>query len=244
MIKGVFFDLGGTLLSYCNVNRTTLPILIEAVERAGEVRELELIRTAYRDASACVATVYAEKTYYLHREFFNDVFCNFLDRLDLKKNEDLLNWYEVSHREKIIDCLVSKADCEKTLEKLKSMNFYLSIVSNIDENMLQSLMEREQLTRFINDSISSERAQSCKPDKRIFELALIASGLSAKEVMFVGDSPEHDIAGAKKLGFKTTLITDGALEPPLQTGKNVPKAHYTVDSLSAFVNLISETEKY
>ena len=32
-IKGVFFDLGGTLFSYRNVARTNIPILIDSVRR-------------------------------------------------------------------------------------------------------------------------------------------------------------------------------------------------------------------
>ncbi len=32
-VKGVFFDLGGTLFSYRNVARTNIPILLETAER-------------------------------------------------------------------------------------------------------------------------------------------------------------------------------------------------------------------
>ena len=238
MIKGIFFDLGGTLFSYKNVIKTTFPILDKAVKRSGKTPNTEQIRAAYKESSSEIASEYSSKNYYLHRDFFNDVFILFLKKLDLKYDRALLKWYANYHRDQIIDCLELKTDCLDTLKKLKKNNIYTSIVSNIDEDMLNPLLEKGQILPFIDDAISSEKAQSCKPDKKIFELALERSGIKAEESFFVGDSPEHDIAGAAPFGFKTVLILDGGLEPPLQTGKNAPNATYTIASLSELTTLL------
>ncbi|MEC9248966.1 MAG: HAD family hydrolase [Pseudomonadota bacterium] len=238
MIRGIFFDLGGTLLSYKNVNKTTLPILEEAIMRSGKKLNKDKIKAAYRESSSIIAAQYATKKYYLHKHFFNDVFLRFLKTLGIDGNTELLSWYANFHREEMIDCLILKADCIETLNHLRSKGIYISIVSNIDNDMLNPLLKKENLGSLTDHTISSETARSCKPDRRIFEIALEKSTLSPKSIIFVGDSPEHDIGGAKPLGFKTALITDGGLGPPLQTGKQVPRADYTIDSLSELTALI------
>lgn len=50
-----------------------------------------------------------------------------------------------------------------------------------------------------------------KPDRRIFELLLDRLGVPAASTLFVGDSPEMDIAGARAVGMRTAWVRgDGA----------------------------------
>ena len=238
MIKGIFFDLGGTLFSYKNVTRTTFPILVEAIERAGATRENNQIKLAYKEASIEIAKYYSTKKYYLHKNFFDEVFESFLERLAINIGPDLLSWYTDHHRQEMIKCLEVKKDCLSTLQTLKEKDIYLSIVSNIDEDMLHPLIDKGNLKPLIDDAISSEKAESCKPDRVIFELALKRAGINARDSLFVGDSPEHDIAGAAPLGFTTVLILDGGLEPPLQTGKETLTADHTIASLEELNSIV------
>lgn len=49
-----------------------------------------------------------------------------------------------------------------------------------------------------------------KPDPRIYQLALgLLGGLEASEVIAVGDSMEHDIAGAAAMGIDSIFIAGG-----------------------------------
>jgi len=52
---------------------------------------------------------------------------------------------------------------------------------------------------FISDQIGIS-----KPNPKLYQLALSDMGLSAAEVMYVGDSPEHDIAPPKSIGMVAT----------------------------------------
>ena len=61
MIKGIFFDLGGTLFSYKNVTKTTFPILVDSIARTGASRDSEQIKSAYKEASQEVAEGYSSK---------------------------------------------------------------------------------------------------------------------------------------------------------------------------------------
>ena len=68
-----------------------------------------------------------------------------------------------------------------------------------------------QLAPFI---IVSEEFGYAKPDPRIFDDALKATGLTRPErVMFVGDNPVADIDGAKRFGMKTAWVRRGREYP-------------------------------
>jgi len=238
MIRGVFFDLGGTLFSYRHLPRTTMQLLQATCERLGITADREAVRHQYQQATADMTLVYADKTYYLHRDFFCDTLRRFLELLDVRASHDDIAWYEETHRLAVVDCLELKADCRETLESLRARELYLSIVSNIDEDMLTPLVERESLGRYLDHWTSSETARSCKPNPVFFAHALSLSGLAPHEVLFVGDSPEHDIVGASAAGMRTVLISDGGLPPPLQSGKNTVKPDHIIGSLSELQELI------
>lgn len=238
MTQGVFFDLGGTLFSYRNVARATLPLLIDGAERLGLARKTDDIKQAYTQAGRDVNSHYAEQDYYLHSDFFVDTFRRFAEILGGSADDDTANWYLNTHREAIVNCLVLKEDCTETLAHLKEAGLYLSVVSNIDDDMLLPLIEREGLAQYFDHWTSSESAQSCKPHRGFFEHALELSGLDAASVLFVGDSPEHDIAGANAIGMRTALVSDGGMPPPLLVGRETVAPDHHLENLSELKAII------
>lgn len=237
MFKGIFFDLGGTLVSYENVNRTHAPLLLEAGARVAPGRPPQAIKEAYGRAVQEVTAHYAEKDYYLHRDFFLDSFARCFELLEARADAATLSWYQQEHLARLRDCLVLKPDCHATLAALKARGLYLSVVSNIDDDMLEPIIAREALHTWLDHWTSSEAARSCKPHARFFEICLEKSGLAAHEVLFVGDSPEHDIDGAARMGMKTALIVNPGSEPPLQSGRARHAPDYVVEDLAALLDI-------
>ena len=93
-IRGVFFDLGGTLYSYRNLKRALAPLVLEAAERLGsDISDRKHIGRAYTDAGQAVAEIYAERSYYLHNDYFRDTFDQFARRLDCAVNDDVWQWF-------------------------------------------------------------------------------------------------------------------------------------------------------
>ena len=241
-IRGVFFDLGGTLFSYRNVARATLPLLVDAMGRLGIERDMAAVKDAYTQAGKDANLHYSQQDYYLHSDFFGTTFRRFGELLDAPIDDTLAGWYLEAHRVAIIDCLALKEDCIETLTHLKAADLYLSVVSNIDDDMLLPLVERESLQQFFHHYTSSEAARSCKPHRGFFEHALELSGLNAEEVLFVGDSPEHDIAGAHAVGMQTALVSDGGMPPPLLVGRETVAPDHTLDSLSDLIPLLTKPD--
>lgn len=238
MIKGIFFDLGGTLYTYKNVPAATTPLLYKALKKAGVVASKDQVKNAYMEATNLTIKEYSCKSYYLHESFFLAVFKSFIELLGGIAKNELNDWYIKGHRECIVNCLELKTDCISVLKTLKKKGVYISIVSNIDQDMLEPLIARDQLNKFLHHWTSSERVKSCKPDKKIFQHALKLANLRAKEILFVGDSPEHDIAGASRLGMRTILITDGGMPPPLQSGVKKVTPDFTIKELSDILGVI------
>ena len=238
MFKGIFFDLGGTLVSYHKVNRTHAPLLLEAATRMGVGENVDAVKLAYAEAVQEQTALYATKDYYLHRDFFQDSFRRCFSLLGAPIESAIEAWYQHEHVTRIRDCLEVKPDCHATLGALRAKQLYLSIASNIDDDMLDPIIEREGLARHFHDWTSSEGARSCKPHRRFFEICLEKSGLAAHDVLFVGDSPEHDIAGAHAVGMATALIVNEGIVPPLQSKQIALEPDYTIHSLSELTRLV------
>ena len=237
-IKGVFFDLGGTLFTYRNVPRQHGELLGATADRLG-LGDARALKKAYVDAMRAQTEIYAARDYYLHRDLFRDAFVDSLRRVGHEPNESLIDWYLEAHRDSVFGCLEIKPDCVETLAALRDRGLYLSIVSNIDDDMLHPLVTREGLERYLHHWTSSEEAQSCKPHRAFFESCLRKSGLAAEDILFVGDSPEHDIEGAGALGMQTALITDEGMPPPLQSGKATPEPDHRIDRLTQLISLLA-----
>lgn len=231
-LKGVFFDVGGTLFTYRHLPqaiRTLLGVLAEKLELRHEPGEL---LSQFAQANKDADKAFAERPAYLFRDYFETVFLNWLDRLESRHLHKHVDWVEALHRKHMLDAIVPMEDLAETLDRIKAMGLYMGVVSNADENQLMPLIEAGNLKHWLDHWTSSEEAQSNKPDRRFFEVALGKSGLKADQVLFVGDSPEQDIAGAHAMGMRTVLITEGSSAAPMTLGKKTPEPDFRIRRLS------------
>ena len=86
------------------------------------------------------------------------------------------------------------------------------VVSNIDRaDVLQAIKYHGLQPAGV---FTSEDAKSYKPRKELFEYALKSTGLSADEVIHIGDSLSSDIAGAASVGIKAIWVNRSNKEVP------------------------------
>lgn len=220
------------MFSYRHIARSNSNLLLEAADRMQITAEPRLIKKSFGQATDLVTQSYAAKEFYLHRDFFQDVFLRFTELLNVPYDADAHAWYRRQNHAALLDSLVLMPQCLETLHALKQAGLYLSICSNIDDDMLEPLVAREGLDRYFDHWTSSEAASVCKPHARFFEVCLAKSGLAPEHVLFVGDSPEHDIAGASAVGMQTVLIQETGQTPPLQSGRVTAAPDYTAESLA------------
>ncbi|MFP6605042.1 MAG: HAD family hydrolase [Myxococcota bacterium] len=237
--SAVFFDFGGTLFSYASFERAMRsgdgkPIFIQGAERLGVEVDRRTIAKAYGKASRAAFQKYNDQSFYLHRDLSNDTFRTFAAELGGEADEAFVEWFYDLQRDTLLESFELRADCMTTLESLREDGLSLHIVSNIDDDYLHPMVVRSGLDAVLDHWTSSEEAQSCKPDGRFFELALQKAGVAASEVLFVGDSPAHDVAGAKAMGMKTALILEAGAEPPGQFG-DLPDADHEIHALAELI---------
>ena len=85
---------------------------------------------------------------------------------------------------------------------------------------------------FISDEIGIS-----KPNPKLYETALSSLGLNAEDVMYVGDSPAHDIAPAKSIGMLTAFARRASRWTPSGAEQ---EADHVIDSFDELREILRE----
>ena len=91
-------------------------------------------------------------------------------------------------------------DVLPALEKLR-VSFRLVAVTNGNARL-----ERIGIEHLFDDFVSARTAGAAKPHPRIFAAAIEAGGAAADHTLHVGDSPTHDVDGARRAGMRTAWV--------------------------------------
>jgi putative hydrolase of the HAD superfamily len=122
------------------------------------------------------------------------------------------------------------AESGRMLEVLSRRGCALGLASNYDERLRRVLAGMPELAAIRNIVISSEVGWR-KPSPHFFDAMCRQVGLTAHEVLFVGDDPENDYEGALAVGCRAVLF-----DP---TGKAAP----TVRRITAWKELPAVLDK-
>lgn len=202
-IRGVFFDLYGTLLCYGDM------------EAAGE-SWYHAIRRELIDSGHA----FDEETLLRLCE-------EFLLQPEPPVQDDGLTVYERCIRELVGELGLALEELRRISEasiaawhaytqldpEAKSVlgelqgRYKLALISNFDHPPhVHRLLDELALRPFFDAVVVSGDVGVKKPDPAIFVPALEQTGLTADEALFVGDSPEDDVAGARAAGLRPVLI--------------------------------------
>jgi putative hydrolase of the HAD superfamily len=96
-------------------------------------------------------------------------------------------------------------DAAPALRELRERGLGLVVVSNWDSS-LPDVLERAGLGGLVDAVVSSASAGAVKPDPAIFAAGLEAAGVDAPRALFVGDSLERDVEGARAAGMRALLL--------------------------------------
>jgi putative hydrolase of the HAD superfamily len=96
-------------------------------------------------------------------------------------------------------------DTIPTLEKLRSLNITLGILSNFDSRLYKVLRALELSDFFDSITISTEVGVA-KPDPKIFAIALAKHNCKPENAWHVGDSKQEDYEAANAAGLRGILL--------------------------------------
>ena len=204
-IRGVFFDLYGTLLRYGDM------------EAAGE----SWFHAIRRELVASGRTFDEETLIRVCEEFLlqpeppvQDDGLTVYERRIRELGLELGLELELEELRRISEASVAAWHAHTPLDpEAKSVlgelqgRYKLALISNFDHPPhVHRLLDELALRPFFDVVVVSGDVGVKKPDPAIFTPALEQTGLTTDEALFVGDSPEDDVAGARAAGLRPVLI--------------------------------------
>lgn len=235
-LKAIFFDLGGTLFSYRDIAQVLSGVMYEAAGRLGVDREAKPVGPAFVRASRRAGRAFLSQDYYLHRDLFMESYRHWVEEIQGQADEAFYTWFYEAQRDALVEGVVAREDCIETLEGLCDRGLSLSVVSNIDDDYLEPILRNLELVPLFSHISSSEEARSCKPHSRIYHYAMEKASVVPQEVLFVGDSPQHDIRGAREVGMLSALIEESPSESGQESEENSPD--FRIGSLSELLPVV------
>jgi putative hydrolase of the HAD superfamily len=224
-VRAVLFDFGGTLYDYGSLARAEAESLRKLAEWAEIDAPEEEVRRAQRNAMRRV---------YRHRDLFEDALRELLASFGTEARQEWLDGYRALQWAGHARDFELRPGAIETLSTLRARGLHLGMVSNIDEDQLEHLLDISGLRPYFDEILSSERAGSCKPDGAIFERALASAACAARETLFVGDSRQADIAGANARGLRSVLIWHRRDRTPPEEG---PQPDHVIGSIPELLDL-------
>jgi putative hydrolase of the HAD superfamily len=97
-------------------------------------------------------------------------------------------------------------DTLSTIGRLRTADMCLGIVTNGFKTMQNRKIHHHGLAAEVEFVLISEEAGVFKPEKALFDMALDRAGVSARQALFVGDTPSTDIEGAQSSDLHAVLM--------------------------------------
>lgn len=205
MIRGIIFDLGGTLIergrrSFEPGNATALGAWLRS--RGHHVDEkfaAEVV--AEREASFTRRTGLREVRAV---EALRPV----LARYGLPIDDTFLTAAESAFYEPELRAMRLLPGAIEVLEVLRVRQMRIGLASNATSHYLvEEGCRRLRISHYLDPIISSAAVGWAKPDRRIFQSILNPWSIAPEHVVMVGDSVGADIAGAQTMGMRSILLT-------------------------------------
>ena len=204
-MKAAFFDFGGTLMD-AESDRAAHREIVEKVQKryslsqsAEELaREFEHALFAYSPERA-KKWIRAET---IITEFFKQLVG---ERLS---TEWLWDVYFDAHRR---HCKLFP-DARPSIERIRKLGLHVGIISDIDDDYFDFQTRQFSIDSLFDSVTTSDAVGVGKPNPKIFEAALSTVGCRAAEAIYIGDSFERDVLGAKKAGMTSIWYRGEASE--------------------------------
>ncbi len=235
-LRAVLLDLGETLVHFSkpweDVSREQIEAIYSYLKDSGLPADfLEFARTfvrVYEEAAARSDTFKVEIS-------MEETITKSLSKFNVKAlSSDFIETASRQFFTPEIDAWQLYPDAVDTLTKLTEDNYKLGLISNSKSDwMVHQILIKYDLQKFFDTVITSSALRIRKPRPDIFSRALKDLNVKASESVFIGDSLEADISGARNVGMHSIFVRR---KPPESSSIVSPEA--TVTSLKEALDTI------
>ena len=223
LIKGVVFDLDNTLLDFMKMKQVAVRSAIRGMIEAG----LEIDEKKSFDN---IISLY-EKIGWENQKVFDIFLKNSIGYVDNK----FLAAGIVAYRRAREANLLAYPNVNKTLIDLTKLGMKLAVVSDAPSREAWMRIYYLNLYHFFDVVVTFDDSGERKPSSLPFEMALKKLGLKPGSSLMIGDWPERDVVGAKKIGMKTAFAAYGDTFGTKNSG-----ADWDVEDISELVTIIKK----
>lgn len=217
MIKGILFDLDGTLLDR---DQSLVAFLHHQYDRISALHRVE--KRVFIDRFIAL-----DQKGYVWKD---TVYQKLIEEMNLNLRwQDLLDDYVESFQH---HCIGFPGLIEM-LDYLKGMELKIGMISNGYGRFQMNNIMGLRIEHYFDEILISEIEGLRKPDIAIFQMALARLGLEPHESIFVGDHPRNDVEASVKAGMIGIWKEDHFYERPAS-------AYQTINQLIEIKEVISE----
>jgi len=227
--KAVLFDLDNTLIDFMAMKNAACDAAIAAMIDAG--LELE-----HKKARELLFELY-EKIGIENQLVFNKFLEKNLGRVDYK----ILASAIIAYRRAKQTFTIPYPQTRAVLMKIKSKGIKLGVVSDAPRLNAWLRLAEMQLGDYFDVVVTLGDSKKSKPAPNSFKIALKELKMNPEEVLFVGDNPERDILGAKKIGMKTCLAKYGQINYSkgyVTTKNSKIKADFQINKICELLKIV------
>ncbi|MGQ9631366.1 MAG: HAD family hydrolase [bacterium] len=245
MIRAVFFDLDETLCDFTGSEMAAREQICRDVSRLLNLPLEDVLKT-YGDVSCDSVERYEREGLFGKGsvfEFRSETWGETLKKLGVE-DENLAARLSKRHESiRLRRYLKLFPDVRQALDAL-SGRCPLGLISNGFRDVQRAEVEALGIGRFFEVMLFEGELGFGKPDRRIFDLALSKVGCAPEESIFVGDSPEIDVAGARGAGWWAVLLNRRGKSyhtTPEREGAGDP--NFEVSNLVEFVEIVKKLDR-
>jgi HAD superfamily hydrolase (TIGR01509 family) len=233
--KAVIFDYIGTLV---NCRNYTMDSSKQKLYNALIAEGLDINREMFLNAYDLAHEKYRKVRYEQLREVTNAVWVSeALGNLGFRVTDDdprIKAGLNIFFQD-FIDTLELRNGAKKILCQTQKQE-KVALISNFTyAPVIYKSLRKMGTSKFFNAVVVSQQVGWRKPSSQIFQFTLKCLDVQANEAVYIGDSPNEDIKGAKQAGLKTVFVPS-----QFNTLKDLKESKQEPDYIANDLTLLSQ----